>query len=339
MYLKRYTVASLLLIGLVGWFIYVSTGGEQVSLSFMGINTPAIYIAVIVAIAMALLYIASLFHMGFYTLLGNFRLKKYEKDYGVLINAIYEAILAKPHRSHQFKTDRYKLLGKLVDNSTINPDASALLGIENEPLRNLMEIIYKVNKGEPVNLKKLNLPHDNPLMVQNAKNRYKAGEISAEEILINNKNYIQEFLVEVFQDFIETAPSDKIMKYYKDYITKSSFFKILNRIGNGENDLKFSVSEITQLVESVELSKKEYIEVAKAVAKGMMPEDRLELFKVLSEKDEEAMDAYLFTAFDLEMIDLADEILEASSPEEYQNFRAYKTLKECNHNYKIELFV
>ena len=339
MYLKRYTVASLLLIGLVGWFIYVSTGAAETSLSFMGINTPAIYIAAIVAAGMGVLYVASLLHMAFYTMLGSFRLKKYEKDYAVFVNALYDAILAKPHREHKFKTQRYKLLGKLIDNSTISPDASSLLGIENEPLRSLMEIIYKVNKGESVNLKKLNLPYDNPLMVQNAKNRYKAGEISAEEILINNKNYVQDFLISVFEDFIQTAPSEKIMKYYQDYMTKEAFFSILKRMDNGDKTLKFSVEELTKLLDTMKLSKKEYLEVAKMIAKGMMPEDRLELFKILSEKDEEAMDAYLFTAFDLEMIDLADEILEASSPEEYQNFRAYKTLKECNHNYKIELFV
>jgi PHD/YefM family antitoxin component YafN of YafNO toxin-antitoxin module len=71
----------------------------------------------------------------------------------------------------------------------------------------------------------------------------------------------------------------------------------------------------------------------------MMPEDRLKLFESLSEKDENAMEAYLFTAFDLEMMELADEILESSSPEEYKNFRAYRELKEHNKNYSIELFV
>ncbi len=339
MYLRRYTVASLLLIGLVGWFVYVSTGAQQVSLSFMGVNLPALYIAVVVAVAMGLLYITSMLHMSFYTILGNMRLKKYEKDYKILLDAIYESILDKQPRRHSFKTDRYKLLGKLVDHSVIVPDTSSLLGIENEALRGLMEIIYKIEKGEPVNLKKLNLPYDNPLMVKNANNRYKAGEISAEEILINNKNFVKNFLVSVFEDFIQTAPSDKIMKYYQEYITKDTLFKILERMDNGDKSLQFSAEELIQLIGSIELSRKEYLQVAKMVAKGMMPEERLKLFESLSEKNEEVMDAYLFTAFDLEMMDLADEILEASSPEEYQSFRAYKTLKECNHNYKIELFV
>jgi hypothetical protein len=39
------------------------------------------------------------------------------------------------------------------------------------------------------------------------------------------------------------------------------------------------------------------------------------------------------------MMDLADDILDASSAEEYQNFKAYKALKECNKNYSIDLFI
>ena len=51
------------------------------------------------------------------------------------------------------------------------------------------------------------------------------------------------------------------------------------------------------------------------------------------------MDAYLFTLFDLEMISLADEILQNAHPDEFENFRAYRALKECGKNYSIYLFV
>jgi hypothetical protein len=170
-------------------------------------------------------------------------------------------------------------------------------------------------------------------------NRYKAGELSAEEILLNAKNYTKPFLTQVFNDFVEQASAEKIMQHYEKFITKDSLFKIVSRINKSKNALEIAVEDLEKLISSVELDKKEYLDIAKAIAKGMMPEDRLKLFESLSEKDENAMEAYLFTAFDLEMMELADEILESSSPEEYKNFRAYRELKEHNKNYSIELFV
>ena len=71
----------------------------------------------------------------------------------------------------------------------------------------------------------------------------------------------------------------------------------------------------------------------------MLPEERMKLFESLSDTNEEAMDAYLFTLFDLEMLAPADEILEISQPEEYLNFKAYRALKDCNKHYNINLFI
>ena len=71
----------------------------------------------------------------------------------------------------------------------------------------------------------------------------------------------------------------------------------------------------------------------------MIPEQRMKLFETFSLANEDAMDAYLFTLFDLEMNPLAVEILNISLSDEYLNFKAYYALKECNKNYDIKLFI
>ena len=339
MYLKRYTVASFILMILVGWYVYAYVTPESYSLSFFGINLPAVSIALLVVLPMFILYLASVLHMAFYSFLGGFKLKKYDKDYNRLIDAVCDAFLEKERGEYEFKTDRYRLLGKIVKNSKVFPYTQNLLDIENEKLKNIIELIHKVRNGEVVNLKKLNLPPHNPLVVQNNKNRYKKGELSAEEILINAKNYTEDFLREVFKDFVKEASGDKIMKYYKDFMTKEALFTIIERAASEEDSLGLSAEELVDLIRSVTLSAKEYVKISKMLAKGMMPEKRLKIFELLSEENDDAMEAYLYTAFDLEMIDLADEILESSSPEEFKNFRAYKALKECNQNYNIDLFI
>ena len=341
MYLKRYTIAAFILMLIVGWYVYAYIPGAQSSISvpFFGVNLPPVNIALLVVLPMFILYVASVAHMAFYSMLGGFRLKKYDKDYHKLIDALCDAFLSKEDRYHEFKTDRYRLLGKVVDNSKIFPQTEKLLDIENEKLKTIIELIHKVKQGEVVNLKKFNLPPTNPLVMQNNINRYKSGELSAEEILINAKNYDQNFLKEVFKDFVKEANGEKIMKYYKDFITKEALETIIKRVASDENGVDLSAEDLVELISSVHPTRDEYIKYSKMLGKGVMPEMRLKVFELLSEKDEEAIPAYLYTAFDLEMIELADEILESSSPDEYKNFRAYKALKECNKNYNIDLFV
>jgi hypothetical protein len=60
---------------------------------------------------------------------------------------------------------------------------------------------------------------------------------------------------------------------------------------------------------------------------------------MLSDENDEAMEAYLYTLFDLEMIAPADAILEISQPDEFLNFKAYRALKENNKHFNINLFI
>ena len=338
MYLKRYTIASLVLMALVGWYVYTYVSHESLSLSFFGINLPSASIPLLVVLPMFILYVASVLHMAFYTLLGSFKLKKYDRDYEKLVDAFCDAFLLKENREHEFKTQRYKLVGRIVDNSSISPYAEKLLDIENEKLQTVIETIYKIQDGKSVDLKKFALSPTNLLVVLNNKNRYENGELGAEEILINAKNYPHDFLKKVYVDFVKTASGEKIMQYSKEIITKEALDAIIKRIESGE-ELSLSAEDFVTLLNTVELSKEEFIDISKALARSVMPEERLKIFEKLSEMNENAMSAYLYTAFDLEMIELADEILESSSPDEFKNFRAYKALKECNKNFNIDIFV
>ena len=75
------------------------------------------------------------------------------------------------------------------------------------------------------------------------------------------------------------------------------------------------------------------------MSRCMIPEQRMKLFETLSDEHEDAMDSYLFTLFDLEMLAPANAILDISLPDEYMNFKAYRALKESNQHFNINLFV
>lgn len=338
MQLKRYTIASFLFIGVIGWYIYSYVSQGSIAIDLFGIPLPSLSIAIWAIVPLVIYYIASVAHMSFYSLLSSFRIRKDEKDYEKLIDSIVDAYLGKANRNHEFKTSSYKLLGSLIDNSILFTAKNISSEIENEKIKNVLKVIEEIKNGEVVDLKKYALLSTNPLVIQNEKNRYKKGDITTEEILAHANKYDSKLCEEAYVNICKTAPLAVIEKY-KTFLTKDALFEILARVNATENTLAMPNETIINLLASLELSQADYLKISNILASGMIPEQRIKLFNTLSEENDEAMSAYLFTLFDLEMIEPADEILENSQPSEYLNFKSYRALKECNKNFNINLFV
>ena len=339
MYIKRYSIAAFIWIALVGWYVYAYVTQGSMSIDMFGIPLPSLSVALWVVVPLVILYIASVLHMAFYSMLGNFKLRGYEKDFEKIINAIIDAYLGKKSRSYTFKTERYKLLGTLLEKSTVFPTGE-LIGITgNEKIDKVLTLIEDIKKGEVVDLKPFNLLPENPLVIQNEKNRVKKGDVLAADILSNCTKYADELCTFVYTNYVKTATISNIIKY-KAFLTKEALHEIMIRINSDEHTLSVSNEELIELFNKLELSKQDYIELSITLAKGgMIPEQRMKLFETLSDEKEDAMDAYLFTLFDLEMLAPAVEILEHSQPDEFQNFKAYRALKDCGKNFSIYLFI
>ncbi len=339
MYIKRYTVGASMLIALVGWYVYVYISQDSTSFDLFGVPLPTWPIAIWIVIPLILLYLASVFHMAFYSVLSSIKLRKYDKDYDKVIDAIADAYLAKAERNNVYKTPRYKLLGSIIDSTTLFPTQALRANTQNDRLDAVINLIDDIRKGEVVDLKKYDLKNSNSLVIQNDKNRYKKGDLSAENILKYSSRYDSSLVKEAFSDFVKTA-SISAIKDNKEFLTKESLFVILNRINAQENGIKLENEELLELLDVLKLDTKELIELSVVLASsGVMPEQRMKLFETLSEKREDAVEAYLFTLFDLEMITHADEILANSQKDEYENFKAYSALKECGKNFNINLFI
>lgn len=338
MYIKRYTIASLILIGLVGWYVHSYLTQDTYSIDIFGIHLPALSIAVWVIAPLIVLYVFSVIHMAFYSLLGNLKLRKYDKDFEAIIDGMVDAYLGKKERKHNYKTERYELLGSLIDNTTfvINNDVES--DVKNEKINAVLKLIGDVKSGNVVDLKLYGLKNDNPLVIQNNHNKYKNGIVKMDDVLNNSADYDQTLCESVYLDFVEIASLASIEKH-KAFMTKEALFKILRRIGSEEHKIEASTQELISLFHVQELTNKEYIEISKILSSSLMPEERIKLFEMLSSENEQVMDVYLYTLFDLEMNSMAAEILEVSQPEEYVNFKAYFALKDSDNNFSIDLFV
>lgn len=338
MYIKRYTIAALILIILVGWYVYAFVTQESIGIDFFGVSLPSLSIAMWVILPLILLYIASVAHMSFYSLLGSLRLRKYEKDYEKIIDSIVDAYLGKENRSHSFKTDRYKLLGALVDNATIFASTELDVDIDNKKIKEVLELINKIKNSDVVDLKKYSLSSSNHIAIQNERNRYKKGDISAEDILNHPNRYDASLSKEAYIDFVKKAPFSAIEKY-KSNLTKEALFEILSRVNADENTLEISNESLISLFNDLKLSSDEYVAASQKLSKSMIPEQRIKLFEILSSTNDNITKAYLFTLFDLEMLTPAKEILDNSQNDEYVQFKAYSSLRACGEYFDINLFI
>ena len=339
MYIKRYTVAAFILMALVGTFVYTYVTPETTTIDLFGIPLPSLSIAIWVIIPLFVLYVASVLHFSFYSFLGSMNLRKYDKDYEKLIDAIVEAYLGKKIRSHSFKTERYSVLGTLLENTSLFPIGNIIGLTDNEKIDDVLKAIESIKNGEVVDLKAYNLLMENELVIQNERNRYKSGELTTEMVLTNSTKYADAFKQEVYVDYVKSASISNIEKY-KVLLTKESLYEILARVNADSFTLEIDNNELVSLMHKLKLSIDDYIKLSSVIShSGMIPEQRMRLFEMLSEENEDAISAYLYTLFDLEVLAPVDEILDNSQTDEYQNFKAYRALKECNKHFSIELFV
>ena len=337
MYIRRYFIAGLLLIGLVGGYVYQYITKATMHIDFFGVTLPSLPIAAWVAVAMGLLFAATLFHMVFYSIVGSFRLRRFQKDFDHLREAVIDAYLKKADREHIFKTERYALLGHLVDHTDMEPQED-IGHIADEKISTVVQTIFQVRRGEVADLNKFNLPVDNPLMHRNLLNRYRAGELSDEEILSKCEEYPKDLCQTAYEHLVVEGTVHDIEKY-REFMTFDALKTVLERINADENTINLPNATLIDFFERIgDLTSLDYLYLATVVADHMLPEQRIKLFESLSEKDDKALDAYLLTLFDLEMIDKAKELLETTTGDEYQLFKAYAELKGCSKHYDIKIF-
>jgi len=337
MYIKRYTIAAFILMALVGSYFYVSFPDENLSIAVFGINFAALPLAFWIVFVMFVLYVASVGHMLYYSLVGSLKERKYRKDAENFVSSISDALLGRIERNNHYKTERYTLFSKVIDRSRLEV-VNEIGTTGDEKLDKTIELLNQIKNGESVDLKKYRLSIENPLVQQNDMNSYLNGELSEEQILNNAERYSEKLVSLAFSNYAKTAPMHLIEKY-KDFLDKEGLFKIVARVNADENILDISTDSLVSMFSEVDLNEEDLINLSATLSNHMLPDERIKLFQRLSEKCDAAMPAYLYTLFDLEMIAPAEEILENSQPDEFVHFKAYKALKDCNKHFSIELFI
>jgi len=336
MQLKRYTIASLILMLLVGIATY-SIDNETVSFDLLGVHFPNLPIAFWVVVPVAIMYLASIMHMAFHALIGNLKLRKLNRDNEKMVDALRDALLGVHDRNNLYKSDAYKLMGKLIDNSLILP-LETLKEVGDEKIDEALHLLRDVKEKKKVDIKKFHLANSTSLMIQNNLNRLERNEISADEVLSHADMYGDVVCIKAFESYVKNASVGSILKY-KQLFSLPSLLTFLERINSADNGIEMSNDELISLFKTLKLSSNDYIDISMALSKNMLPEQRIRLFETLSESNDDAMEGYFYTLYDLQMIDTANEILNNTSKDDYLIFKAYRDLKRANKHYDIALFL
>lgn len=336
MQLKRYTIASVILMMLVAAAVY-SIDSESISFDLLGIHFPNLPVAFWVTVPLMVLYVASVIHMGVYAIVGNLKLRRLNKDHDKMMDALRDSLLGLGERNNAYKSEAYRLMGKLIDHSMILP-FDTLRSIGNEKIDEALQLMRDVKEKKKVDIKKFHLPATSSIAIQNNLNRFESGELDADAILSRPESYGDIVCVKAFESYVKTASVGSIMKF-KHLFTVATLCDFLQRVNASENGISMTNEELSSLFSGMKLGAADWIELSGAMSKNMLPEQRIRLLEMVSEHNDEAMEGYLYTLYDLQMNDTANEILNNTANNDYQIFKAYRDLKKANKHYDIAIFV
>ena len=337
MRLKKYVFFSFVLMLLVGGFVY-SQIDSNYTFEIFGVPI-SLPVAVWIVIPMFLMFLASFFHMAYYSFKNFMVLKKYRKDYETLVDSVSLALLREP-KSHNYKTQEGRNLGVVSDNSEMIP-RDYKLPVKDERIKRSLEYIKDISNGIYVELEGVNLSPQNPLLVKNIQNRLKDEPTYSGVVLKKCDEFPKDLCKEALRTYISISGDVSKLKEYVKLFDKETLCYLIDEAKKEDRNLELSVSDLVYFIEHMKdrFDVRDYIELARKVKDLFGPDERLELFERLKALDEKAEGGYLYTLFDLEMIERAKEFLETTHEDEWQNFKAYLELKECGRNYSLDLFV
>ncbi|MBU1667819.1 hypothetical protein KKC13_05320 [bacterium] len=334
MRLGLYIIASIILMAIVGIFVYTINPGNY-SYNELGfpIDMP---VAAWMVIPMFLLMLASVVHMMFYGTKNFFKFKKWEKDTNTLDDALYWSLLNEP-KAHKFNLPQLKKTVSLL--SVANVKVNGAVDDVSEKLRGALSLISEIERGEYVDLKLKKLAKvlskNNPLVIKNLMNRIEKDESFAEEVLQAKDSYDVSVYNLALDKFAKTANFYKARKYSKIF-NKENFITLIGRVTR-EDDLGLTKNILDEFITALEskLECSDYLKISTITTKQLSPDENLALWREYEAKYPKAEIAYLHLLFDYEMIDKAGEYLAEHGIEEFKRFRALYDLKKEHKKYKI----
>lgn len=331
---KKYLVFGLILIIVVGMYVH-SLIDASYSISLAGI-TLSLPISVWVILPALLLYIFTMLHLMFYGTLGFFRYRKIRSDANKFVENSKRALLGRTIEDNNYKSDVFKLPGAVLPLLNADPKRYRDYRIYDDGVQDILDTKHKINDGESVDLSRYSLKSDNALLLKNYENMLKSDKSYAVSILKKCQDPTLRHAAAVAM--AEYSPMSELTKHNVK-VDREIFNVLIQRISK---DKEFSMSndDILKYADELEFNDSELVTLCRDLKNVFNPDERIEFSKDLLDKfPNNGSDAYLYTMFDLQMIDKARDLLDNSSKDEHIKFKHLLFLKDSGRSFDIDLFI
>jgi len=331
--LKKYIFGALaLIIGISGYVFTLEHGEYTVTIAEKSLVLP---IAAWVVVPAVILFVFSIAHMMFYGMKNYLKLKAVDKDYEAMITFISKKLLNE-EPNVTFKNEKFKDLGKIMDqlNLTLAKDHFTSTS---KVLNTTTEQLINIKGGTYVPAKELKLANDNPIMIENLKNRIETDENFCLDVIKKDSGYPFELVKKAFLKALETKSMTTIKKYIDDMqFDADMLIALFKKDSEQQKEFALTNETIFKLIKNSDLTNDQLIQIATQYKKSMSPDQIINLFEDIASLDEDYTPAYLYVLTEYEMIDKIRDILSASSSNEYTSYKALLDLRDSGkHTYSL----
>jgi len=331
--LKKYIFFSLLLIIAIAGYVF-SLNSNDFRLEVLG-QAYVLPVAVWVVVPVGILFILSLLHMAFYGTKAYFEKNAFKKDFDKISDLI-TARLSAQEFYHSFKTNEAKEVSSTLNQISMTP-SSAEFSSKDKGIQELASKIIKINAGEYVPTKELKLSNTNPLMEKNLLNKLKVDTDFCLDVLKKSGNFTDAVVHAASESLIKNKSITTVKKNLEGMkLDKQLAFELFVKDALKHESFSLSKDEINKIISSLELTKNDFIELAKIYKKAFGPDEIIKFFEDLSSKNEDATSAYLYVLFEYEMLDSVREVLANSANDEYVPFKALLDLRNSGKHYRLD---
>jgi len=328
--LKRYIIAMVILILLIGFFAN-SVNSDEYTIAQLGTTLRVSYWVLLPAI---IVFLLSLFHMIYYSFKGYLKHRTQIKDTENFKTMIENKILNKDVDYFNFKTDNFKQVGELSSLLKFD-DEKCKNRVTNEEINSFLQIIDDLKSGKIVDLKRYKLDNNNKLFQKNQENILHENPKESKNILKECKELETTVCKEAFLKFVGFASKQEIDELGIE-LNKDAFEIIVNRYINDDIDLK--IEDITAYLNNISYSDREFISLAKRLKEKLNPDAVIIFFDKLYAKFPNALESYLYLLFELQMMDTIREVITDCENEVCQKYKHLLFLRDSGKSFHIELF-
>jgi len=334
--IKNYIVASVILLIAIGGYVY---SVENIEYTYQILNhTFTFPVAIWMILPAFALFIASLLHMLYYGTKTFLDTRTLQKDREILIDTIGDKLLLKETKDN-LRNPELKTLGEIINQLDIGV-SDLNFTTSNKKIAKIVDQVLQINSGKYVSTKELKLPNENPLMIQNLKNRVELDGNFALEVVKQPSSYTQEIIKPAFIKVVQTKSLTTIKKYLENIDFDIDILKELVKKDSLEHtDFSLTNSELINVIKQVDVTNDDLIYIAKAYKQTAIPDKLIKLFEDLMSSDEKYTESYLYILAQYEMIDNIREILANSQKNEFTLYKMLIDLRDANKHYSLDTLI